>query len=169
MRHREMGPMVLLWAVLLLVCPGCFLFAPPPKSGADGNADKPVGEPNDTFAQAIPAEYDDDGVAHLQGSVETTEDVDVYDLGQMQPGDRITVEVSGQADGLDATVAVFDENGRLFVENDDRDLDAQLLDPLPGHHRQRLRSRDRALHHRRHGDARRAGAPTAGPGVFPRL
>ena len=130
MQHREMGPMVLLWAVLLLVCPGCFLFAPPPKSGADGNADKPVGEPNDTFAQAIPAEYDDDGVAHLQGSVETTEDVDVYDLGQMQPGDRITVEVSGQADGLDATVAVFDENGRLFVENDDRDLDAQLLDPF---------------------------------------
>jgi len=130
MRRLGMSTRWLLSAALLLICSGCFFFPQPAKPDADGNKDRPVGEPNDTFAQAIPAEYDEEGVAQLQGSVETNEDVDVYDLGAMQPGDRIAVEVSAQDSGLDAAIAVFDQNGRLFVENDDRDLSAQLLDPL---------------------------------------
>ncbi|UCG33239.1 MAG: matrixin family metalloprotease [Phycisphaerales bacterium] len=127
-----MGPLhryivLLIAAALLTPCVSC---VPPAAPTADGNTSKPQGEPNGTFAQAIPALYDEAGVARLQGNVETTEDVDVYDLGPMQPGDRIAVDAVGQESGLDAAIAIFDERGRLFIENDDRDLDASLLDPF---------------------------------------
>lgn len=117
-------PMV---AALLLSAASC---APPAVPTADGNTSKPQGEPNGTFAQAIPALYDDTGTARLQGNIETTEDVDVYDLGPMQPGDGIEVDAMGQDNGLDAAIAIFDQRGRLFIENDDRDLAASLLDPF---------------------------------------
>ena len=114
-------------AALLLGCLSC---VPPVTPTGDGNTSKPQGEPNDTFAQATPVSFDDAGIAQLQGGIETTDDVDVFDLGPMQPGDQIMVDVTAQQNGLDAAIAIFDQNGRLFVENDDRDLAASLLDPF---------------------------------------
>ena len=96
--------------------------------GADGNADKPVGEPNNTFAQAIAAIFEAD-VANLQGTIENTSDVDVYSLGPMLPGDRIFIQVDAQTSGLDAAIALFDKHGRLFTENDDRNLAGNDLNP----------------------------------------
>ena len=114
-------------AALLLACLSC---APPVTPTGDGNIAKPQGEPNGTFTQAIPTLFDDAGIAQLQGNIETTDDVDVFDLGPMQPGDEIMVDVVAQQNGLDADVALFDQDGRLFIENDDRDLAASLLDPF---------------------------------------
>lgn len=88
-----------------------------------------TGEPNDTFAEALDVAYDSSGIGRIQGSIYPADDVDVYNLGPMQPGDRIRVDLDGR-NGLDAAVAVFDEAGLLFIENDDRDYELGLIDPL---------------------------------------
>jgi len=120
-------------ATLLIPLCGCPIFP----GVEDGNRDAPLfettgklrGEPNDTFQDAITVLYDDEGVGHLQGTIRVADDVDVYDLGPMEPGDRIVVDVDTDASELDAMIAIFDADERLFMDNDDEDLAANLLDP----------------------------------------
>ena len=89
-----------------------------------------AGEPNDTFLEAVAVEFDSDGSANLQGSVEKYGDLDVYDLGAMAAGDRIVVDLDGLTEEFDASIAVFDDNAALIADNDDEDYDAQNLDSL---------------------------------------
>lgn len=86
-------------------------------------------DPGGTFDQAKGVAYDSSDFAALPGTVSERSDVDVYNLGPLAAGDRIVVNVDGAA-SLDATVACFDADGRLFRENDDEDLAANKLDPF---------------------------------------
>lgn len=118
---------------------GCPLGGPPgnpsPSNFIDGNIDESVssplgktsGEPNDDFS--IPVV----GVAagnlfRLKGTVQTSDDLDVFRLGAFTAGDRLRIDA--QASGsLDVSIALFDAEGRLVSENDDASpavLDSQL-------------------------------------------
>lgn len=88
---------------------------------ATSNLGKSSGEPNDTFAEAIVAVFDAHGAARLRGTVEAVGDLDVYRLGALFPGDRIVVDAYASNSPLDVTIALFDDEGRLTVNNDDRD------------------------------------------------
>ena len=79
------------------------------------------GEPNDSFDDAIVAVFDAQDTARLQGTVSTEGDVDVYHLGPMDPGDCITISTSTPDSELDISIAVFDDQERMFVMNDDAD------------------------------------------------
>ncbi len=84
-------------------------------------------EPNDTFAEATPAGLGEAESLTLVGTIASRRDVDVFDLGTLSPGDRLTVEVTQANSAFDSLVSVFDEEGELFVWNDDRDLDTLEL------------------------------------------
>jgi hypothetical protein len=98
-------------------------------------ADTPNDDPNDaddpggSFAQAKGVVYDSSDFVAIPGVVAEQTDVDVYSLGALFAGDRLVVNVDG-AVSLDASVACFDADGRLFRENDDEDLAANKLDPF---------------------------------------
>jgi hypothetical protein len=87
------------------------------------------GEPNDTFDEPLDVVFDDAGHANLSGTIATANDIDVYSLGPMKAGDRLIVDV-GHGGALDAAIAVFDAEGRLAFENDDRNTDLNQLDPF---------------------------------------
>lgn len=76
-------------------------------------------EPNDTFEGATPAEVTDAEAVVLTGSIDSHDDVDVFDLGPFSPGDRLTAEVTRTSRFLDSLIAVFDEQGHLFACSDD--------------------------------------------------
>ncbi len=88
------------------------------------------GEPNDTFAEPVEVILDSKGMGQLRGRISYATDVDVYSLGPMTEGDRVLIDVSTPASDLDAAIAVFDEQGRIAFENDDRNLDLMQLDPF---------------------------------------
>lgn len=76
------------------------------------------GEPDDTYAEAIDVLLKSSGIGNIQGTISPASDIDIYNLGPMSPGDRIRVDLQGA--GLDADIAVYDANARLFIQNDDR-------------------------------------------------
>jgi hypothetical protein len=96
----------------------------------DGNRDtsltspigKTSGEPNDSFLRAVVAVFDSTGLAQLHGTIPVRGDLDVYRLGPMEPGERITVDTDTDAPNslLDVSIAIFDSSGRLVYNNDDR-------------------------------------------------
>ena len=98
-------------------------------SVTDGNVDpsassplgKTSGEPNDAFDEPIIAVFGGDGVAQLQGTVSEIGDMDVYQLEALTIGDRIIVDVATTNSSLDVSVGLFDAEGRLAYDSDDRD------------------------------------------------
>ncbi|MBL8879051.1 MAG: hypothetical protein JNG88_08015 [Phycisphaerales bacterium] len=66
----------------------------------------------------------------FRGTINSSSDVDVYDLGAFASGDHLTVDVQRTAGNLDAVAAVFDRNKYLISYNDDRNPDATNLNPL---------------------------------------
>lgn len=75
-------------------------------------------ETNDQFDLATLANPSA-GRVRLSGSIETLDDVDVYDVGSVQRGDRIIISTN-TGGSLDATAAVFDQDQNLLYANDDR-------------------------------------------------
>jgi len=121
-----------------LLC-GCVPPAPTPEPSVEGNvgidpADYPnlriIGEPNDTFDRTLDVVLDEQGHGALRGWISTADDVDVYALHGLAAGDRLIVDLASHDSGLDASVAVFDEAGRIMFDNDDRNLEALQLDPF---------------------------------------
>jgi Matrixin len=108
---------------------GCGTVAAPGEPLVDGNRDPALrlpsgprsGEPNDRFDDAILAVFDASGVARLQGEISDTDDLDVYAIGRLTVGDRLTITVStlDVATALDSLVAVFDGDQNLFIDDDD--------------------------------------------------
>ncbi len=104
----------------------------------DGNIDpsltsplgKTFGEPNGTFVSPVVAVFDAEGVARLQGTVDRRGDLDVFLLGALEVGDLIEIDASSDDSALDASVGVFDDQGRLVSTNDDRCDDFHNLDCL---------------------------------------
>ena len=85
-------------------------------------------EPNDEFAGATAARVGEASSIVLTGTLETGADVDVFDLGEFAAGDRLIVEVTETGRFLDSIIAVFDEDGSLFIQNDDRQEDPPIFD-----------------------------------------
>ena len=104
----------------------------------DGNVDttltsplgKTSGEPNGSFDDPIAAVIDAFGGAQVQGTIASSDDMDVFLLGAIDAGTRVIIDVSSVGSPLDASVALFDAEGRLAFEDDDRGGDSRELDPL---------------------------------------
>jgi len=77
-------------------------------------------QPNDSFETAEQATLSTASRA-IRGSISNENDVDVYDLGPMQPGDRVLVEMTA-VDSLDGALALFDERGASLLVNDHRNV-----------------------------------------------
>jgi hypothetical protein len=75
-------------------------------------------EPNNTFGQAMPATIDISTMLDISGSMASDTDIDVYDLGPVAAGERITVSVTNDP-SLELAAALFDEQQRLISFNDD--------------------------------------------------
>ena len=83
---------------------------------------------NDTFAKAT-AVVLSGGLPHtISADIDSTSDIDVYEIGPAFAGDRITIDLSSPG-RLDAAVAVFDADQNLIYLNDDRNFFAGLTDP----------------------------------------
>lgn len=113
-------------------------------SGAieDGNRDpnavsplgKTRGEPNDSFEDAIVAVYAGRGVARLQGSISVYGDFDVFNLGPMEPGDAVRVSADAVDSAVDICIALYDDQERLFVMDDDSGGDYNAFVEQPVRH-----------------------------------
>ena len=128
--------------LLLATAAGCQTLTPQPAPAngtakfEDGNVDPTAvsdkgrthGEPNDSFGSALVAVPDDSGVVRLQGTIEALGDLDVFDLGAMEGGDGVIVDLNTLNGPLDVSIALFDDQERLFIDNDDRDAEPRLLD-----------------------------------------
>lgn len=57
--------------------------------------------------------------AFISGSISSAGQADAYDIGAIEPGDRIVVDVANSG-GLDAAAALFDGNESLIALNDNR-------------------------------------------------
>jgi hypothetical protein len=57
----------------------------------------------------------------VRGRLDDPEDVDVFDLGPVLPGDRVFVEMSAAGD-LEAALALFDDGGAAQLVNDHRNV-----------------------------------------------
>lgn len=88
------------------------------------------GEPNDGFSDALDVVFDSRGRARLAGTIIHSQDVDVYALGPLQPGDRLIIDVGTPGSLLDPMIAVFDDQGRIVFENDDRNYELGQYDPF---------------------------------------
>ncbi len=85
---------------------------PSPRSGSISSGNDL--EPNDTFEEAVMlnnAGLDD---VTLEGRIDRRGDVDVFDLGPMQRGDRVTVDLERRDNRFRASVAVLDGRRSLF-------------------------------------------------------
>lgn len=118
---------------------GCDLTSWVDNLGTDGNVGlnpslfpgrRIQGEPNDIFDNALDVIFDSAGRAHLAGTITHADDVDVYLLGSLEPGDRIIVDVGTPGSLLDAIIVIFDAEGRLTFENDDRNYALRQYDPF---------------------------------------
>ena len=132
----------MLGALLFSTLVGCQSVVPrsnPPDAGdflEDGNSDptavstkgRTSGEPNDSFETALVAVLNASDVANLQGTIESLGDLDVFDLGAADAGDRIIVDTDAAEDIFDVSIALFDAQERLFIANDDREMQPRPLD-----------------------------------------
>lgn len=84
-------------------------------------------EPNDTFeaVSQVPAAYAT--MLDVAGFMTNIDDIDIYDLGPVVAGDRITVSVDSER-SANLAAALFDDQHCLFVCNDDR---YWQVDPRP--------------------------------------
>ncbi len=76
-------------------------------------------EPNDTFGQASPAAVGYATWLDLAGTMSSTGDIDIYDLGPVSAGDRLTVSVDNDP-SMNLAAGLFDDNQDLIICNDDR-------------------------------------------------
>ncbi len=119
-RRLALVGLALFWALSLGGCP----FVP---VGGEGGSSE-TGS-NDTLATASAVDFDASGKAEFTAKLATSGDVDVYQLGALEPGDRLIVDVRAVTAGLDPVAAVFDEREYLYAFNDDREPDASDLNP----------------------------------------
>ncbi len=81
-----------------------------------------------TFDNAKLAVIPESNVISFQSSLASFQDVNVFDLGPADRGDRITVEIAGH-DGLNTVAAIFNEHDDLIDASDDRSYYAGMVDP----------------------------------------
>ncbi len=97
-------------------CPGTGI----PSGPVPGSITKEGPGASGSFARATPAVFDDNGAVRLEGQISLPGEMDVFNIGARVRGDRIIVDAKTPNSLLDVSIAVFDAQGRLVVENDDR-------------------------------------------------
>lgn len=65
----------------------------------------------------------------IAGSISTVSDVDVFDLGPAQVGDRLVVRMTADA-SLNAAIALFDDTGTSILINDHRNVYLGVREPF---------------------------------------
>lgn len=96
--------------------------------GLDGEKTGAEAEPNDSIADARFIQTGETPVA-VQGRIGTSDDVDVFDLGAVQPGDRVIVTMTS-ADSLYGAIAAFDASGAALLVNDHRNVYLGRTEPF---------------------------------------
>ncbi len=120
-----------LLTVCALVLSGCIPADPGP-TGPLPNA-KDI-EPNNDTDDAVVIDVDAAAEIEFSGSMGTSTDVDVYDLGPVQEGDRIVVSVRAPSGSrLDPVAALFNEVLDLIHYNDDEDYPNGQYDSFVDH------------------------------------
>ncbi len=76
-------------------------------------------EPNDDFERAVVLTNTGSDARTFEGSIDRLDDLDVFDLGPLERGDRVRVEFRRRDEGFLPSVALFDDGGLVF--------DARLL------------------------------------------
>jgi len=89
-------------------------------------------EAGDQWASAQRIQLPANGGISVGGTIQSGEDVDVYDLGALKRGDRVIIETD-QRDGLDAAMGLFDSLGMLMIVNDDRVSGLGQYEPYINH------------------------------------
>jgi len=84
------------------------------------------------WASALAIQLPEDGALSISGTIESSDDVDVFDLGPMDRGDRIVLEAE-HSGGLDAAAALFDGKAALLTVNDDQSYSLGIYDPYLNH------------------------------------
>ncbi len=84
---------------------------------------------NGTFKDATALPLSDTRSLRFRGEISAEGDVDVYDLGTLAVGDRVTVDVQAVGNVLDPIMAIFDADENLQALNDDRVADGTDLNP----------------------------------------
>ncbi len=89
-------------------------------------------EPNDYSRTATAVTFDTTGRARMFGDIPDLKerlDVDFFALGPLQAGDRLRAEVRTPDSELDALLAVFDADNKLFMVNDNAGSEPRPRDP----------------------------------------
>jgi len=119
---RAFGGIALAGLLLILGPGGC----PMPSSD-----DLPIDTSgNDTFDTATEIVLGNDDTIDFSGTIGSTKDTDVFNLGTLAPGDQLFVDVQTTSGSLDPVAAVFDQREYVHAFNDDRIPDASDLNPL---------------------------------------
>jgi hypothetical protein len=125
-RSADRALRIAVLGLLLVLCPGgC-----PLGTQVSGGATSLDETGNDTFATATTITFDSQGRAQITGTIESMKDADIYDLGVLAPGDRLSIDVQTTSGDLDPMAAVFDQREYLLAFNDDRTPDTSNLNPL---------------------------------------
>ncbi|MBU0639941.1 MAG: matrixin family metalloprotease [Planctomycetes bacterium] len=125
MRMRTIA--ALLAPLLVFVC-GC-PWPLPGTGGTTGSYPYLDEDGNFTFDSATALLLGTTDELQFSGRIETSADIDLYDLGTLAPGDRLVGDVQRSSGNLDAVAAVFDSREYIHAYNDDRADDSSNLDP----------------------------------------
>jgi hypothetical protein len=118
-------------APLLALCLGCPLPAPSDGSPSDGNdAPRLDTSNNSSIADATALTLGTNNELRFTGVIDRAGDIDVYAIGTLSAGDRLTVDVQRLEGNLDPVAAIFDSREYLVAFNDDREPDGSNLNPL---------------------------------------
>jgi len=117
-------------AIVLLpvLCAGC----PFPPRDQNKNSGPPALDidGNNTLATATALPLGSTGELVFRGAIDGPDDIDIFQLGVLSPGDGIFVDVQRLTGDLDPTAAIFDSREYLVAFNDDRRPDSSDLNPL---------------------------------------
>jgi hypothetical protein len=116
----------LLTTPLVVMCLGC-----PINTTPDGNdpTDVDTGT-HSSLNTAVALTLDANGQIEFTGTIASNNDIDVYGLGTLSPGDRLYVDVQATSGDLDPVAAIFQTGANLVAFNDDRNPDSTNLNPL---------------------------------------
>lgn len=116
---------------LALLVGGCPLAPPGSPPGLNGpDAEFLDRDGNFTRASATALSLDSDGARVFSGKIDGANDLDLYNIGPLAPGDRLRVDVQTTSGDLDPIAAILDDREHLIIINDDRAPDASDLNPL---------------------------------------